>query len=51
MKVVYRHFDARDIHFHFDDVGVNAVNGSTQGLIKHRDTIGHTKGATRMGDS
>jgi hypothetical protein len=39
VKVVFRHFDARDIHFHLDDVGVNAVNGGTQGFIEHiRDT-------------
>ena len=51
MKVVFRHFDARDIHFHFDNVGVNTVNGGAQGFIKHRNSSGHTKGRTRMGDS
>ena len=35
VKVVFLHFDAGDPHF--DDVGVNAVNGGTQGLIEHRE--------------
>src|SRR5208337_2257834 len=36
VKVVFLHFDARNVHFHFDDVGVNTVNCGTQGLIEHR---------------
>src|SRR5260370_42697752 len=44
VKVVFCHFDAGDIHFHFDDVGVNAVNGSTQSFIEHRAPVGTRRG-------
>ncbi len=37
VKVVFLHFDAGDIHFHFDDVGVNTVNRGAQRLIEHRE--------------
>ncbi len=51
VKVVFLHFDAGDIHFHFNDVGVNAIDSGTQGLIEHRDSNGHTKGNSEDGRS
>jgi hypothetical protein len=36
MKMVFLRFDAGDTHFYSDDVGVNAINGGTQGFIEHR---------------
>jgi hypothetical protein len=49
VKVVFLHLDAGDIHFHFDDVGVNAVNGGTQGLIEHREHQWADEGGSENG--
>jgi hypothetical protein len=49
VKVVFRHFDARNVHFHFDDVGVNTVNGGAQVFIKHREHQWAHEGANADG--
>jgi hypothetical protein len=50
MKVVVFGLYVGDVHFHIDNAGVNAVNGSTHGLVKHRDTGGHKEGMMRVGE-
>jgi hypothetical protein len=33
--VVLIAFDAGDIHFHFDNAGVDPVNGGTESFVEH----------------
>ena len=35
MKVVLLHLDAGDVYFHLNDVSVDTVDGSTEGLVEH----------------
>ena len=49
MKVIIFGLYVGDVHFDVDNAGVNAVNGSTHGLVEHRDTGGHKEGMTRVG--
>jgi hypothetical protein len=49
VTVVFVHLDARNVHFHFDDVGVNTVNGGGQGHIKHREHQRAHEGANADG--
>ena len=51
MKVVFLLLDARDIDFHFDDIGVNSVNRGTQGLIEHRENQWAHEGGSADGRS
>jgi hypothetical protein len=51
VKVVFVHFDAGNIHFHFNDVGVNAVDGGTQGFIEHREYLWAHEGDSEDGRS
>jgi hypothetical protein len=50
MKILVFGLDVGDVDFHVDNAGVNAVNGSTHGLVKHRDTGGHKEGLARAGE-
>ena len=44
VEIVFFRFYVGNIHFHVDNAGVDAVNSGTNGLVKHRDTGGHTEG-------
>src|SRR5581483_7457707 len=35
VKVIFVHSDAGNVHFHFNDVGIDAVHGGAQGFIEH----------------
>jgi hypothetical protein len=35
VKVVFVALDAGDVHFHFDNAGVDAVNGGAESFVKH----------------
>ena len=50
VKVVFVLLDAGDVDLDLNDVGVDAVDGGTQGLVEHRGTGKHTKEALRKGD-
>jgi len=51
MEVILLHLHAGDIHFHFDNIGVNAVDGGTQSFIEQKGTRRHTKGRAQDGRS
>lgn len=40
MKVIFGGLDSGNIHFHFDDVGIDAIDGSAHGLVEHGILVG-----------
>ena len=47
MEVHLIQFRARDIHLHFDDVGVDAIYRGAEGLVEHAATAVHGRKGAR----